>query len=559
MTTDVANRVLASGMSKSTRLAGAIFVLLVAAVPGGLLAAPGDADELVEAARAGDANAATTICRRLAEAGGVEGLRAILKVVPDAAGGAYWPLVRGAASFTDRPALEELGRHIVAARGKAAESAGDLLFCLQENARPEVVWPLRHVLEKGRYELQLVAVNQLAFVRSQEAVDALLEAWRAGREPELSRRLQGALLTLTGVSFASVEEATTWWAERRAGGLPDHELRAEPPRSRELRSFARGERERVVVLSGDRRACPDDPNDVYDLDNDRIQEILERREIPHTVVPKHEFEKDPKRYLARCRALLLNCTLITTYCVCARCDEGKVAKAAQTNRLTRSCSPDCDVHVNVNHRLSRKALTALQSWVEDQGGYLYTEDWGIVEVLGLLWPKHVRSGTYEAGPRGEVVDRPRLIRGVDESGALLPSFDAPLVLRRGSSTHPLLRGVWQHPDRLSTRMLEHVWQIDDESPAIEVVGKDVIVLLDSPWLQRLADGHTAVAVTFRPGPKTRLPESGAATGEAALVKSGRVLHTLSHFGKQSTKSDGEALEHLLVNFILEADRRHQGR
>ena len=529
---------------------------LVASAPDAVLA--GDAEALLAAAKAGDAEAAGQLGARLAEAGGAAGLRAVVQAAAASTGAAYWPIVRAAASFRDREALEELGRQIVGARGKAAEGAGDLLFCLQENDHPDVVLPLAHVLERGRHELQLVAANQLAFVRTPAAVDALLAAWRADADPELARRVQGALLTLTGASFATPEEARAWWSERREGGVPDHERRAEPPRAHELRTFARGERERVVVLSGDRSECPDDPADVYDLDLDSIEEILERRGIPHTVVPKWQFERDPKRYLARCRALLLNCNLITPYCVCAPCKAGSVA-GESSGRLTRRCAPDCDRHVYVDHRLSRKSLEVVRRWVEDEGGYLYTEDWGIVEVLGLLWPKHVRSGTYEAGKGGEIVHNPRLIRGVDESGAILSAFQAPLVPRRGSASHPLLRGVWQHPDRLSTRMNEHRWRIDDESPAIEVVGKDVIVLLESPWLVTLADGHAAVAVTFRPGSKVRLPESGKATGEAALLKSGRVLHALGHFGRQDADEDGAALEHMLLNFLLEADRRHQGR
>jgi hypothetical protein len=38
-----------------------------------------------------------------------------------------------------------------------------------------------------------------------------------------------------------------------------------------------------------------------------------------------------------------------------------------------------------------------------------------------------------------------------------------------------------------------------------------------------------------------------------------VLNTISHFGHQSTEDDGEALHNLLVNFMLEAARLHEGK
>ena len=67
-----------------------------------------------------------------------------------------------------------------------------------------------------------------------------------------------------------------------------------------------------------------------------------------------------------------------------------------------------------------------------------------------------------------------------------------------------------------------------------------------------------MAVTFRPGSKSRLRgTSRRATGEWALARSGRVLHTMSHLGKQSSSEDGAALENLLINFLLEAERRAQ--
>ena len=73
--------------------------------------------------------------------------------------------------------------------------------------------------------------------------------------------------------------------------------------------------------------------------------------------------------------------------------------------------------------------------------------------------------------------------------------------------------------------------------------------------------------TFKPDPGSKRTATGPGAGSAPassgrtqefnpLAKGGRVLHVMSHYGHQSSKDDGQALQNLLVNFLLEATKHH---
>ena len=87
------------------------------------------------------------------------------------------------------------------------------------------------------------------------------------------------------------------------------------------------------------------------------------------------------------------------------------------------------------------------------------------------------------------------------------------------------------------RLIEHRWKIDKESPALDIQSKKVQVLIDSQDLEAVC-GEGAVAVTFP-------------------VKRGRVVHVLSHFGKQSSSDNEATIENLLVNFLLQVRIRSE--
>jgi len=530
---------------------------------------------LREAVAKADSAAVEEVCLDLIRCGGKEAVAPILALLPKCEGATYWQLVSGAGGFTDEAALDELAGFIVLHQGDAKSSSADLVFILGSGGTAVTVGPLGRVLEKGRFDLQLMAADALALIRSVEAVDALVAALkREEKDTELRRRLESALAALTGQELSGGAAWDGWWKGQRARGLPEVEV-AEKPRDREFaHSVEKAPAPRIIVLSGDRTGAGDDERD---NDFDKIQDILERHKIPHTVVKKYEFEKDPKKYLKDCQALLVNCNRISIYCACPKCAERPEGETK--NRIGAECNPACSVHKIVCYKLSRAALAAIQSWVETDGGFLYTEDWGILDVLGPIWPDKVISGTGTATAKPQ----PRLIRV--RSKDLVgwePHFDVQLRPGHGSPAHPLMRGVWQRPpgpvtsdpgDGKTTErplrpghIFEHHWQIDDEAPAIEIQdAAAVTTLLESEDLAKLASGYGAVAVTFRPGAvkdsgKAKAGKaSGGGTGEWTRSKSGRVLHTISHFGHQDTSEDGRALENLLLNFLLEASKQHEAR
>lgn len=501
---------------------------------------------LKEAVRKADSPAIAEAVKDLVQCAGKEALAPILALLPKAEGPVYWQLVSGAAGFKDEPALEDLGKFIVARQNDKGSSSADLLFVLGTNGAAATTKPLVHVLEKGRFDLQLMAVDALAVLRTADGLAALEAALKREKgDSDLKRRLESALST-------AKSEAP--------GKVRDHEF---------AQTKEKGQESHVLVLSADRHGAGDDERD---NDFDRIQSILERQKIAHKVVKKYEFEKDPKKYLKDCRALLVNCNRINEYCACMKCAE-QPKKGETANRLLAGCNPDCTIHKVVTYKLSAAALAAVKAWVESEGGFLYTEDWGILDVLGPAWPDKVVSRIDEGNAK------PRLIRQRTKDGKRWElHFDVHLRPNRGSAAHPLMRGVWQRaaaekagekPAEGTTtekpvvpgQVFEHNWQIDDEAPAITVLDKaGVTVLLESDDLAKLASGEGAVAITFRPGVKSnkQATDGGArgGTGEFAKTKSGRVLHTISHFGHQDTSTDGQALENLLVNFLLEASKQH---
>jgi hypothetical protein len=71
------------------------------------------------------------------------------------------------------------------------------------------------------------------------------------------------------------------------------------------------------------------------------------------------------------------------------------------------------------------------------------------------------------------------------------------------------------------------------------------------------EGDDAAAITFFPGAseKNVVGTGGFEADPKKLVGGGRVVHVLSHFGKQSS-SDGEfALQNVMLNFLIEANER----
>jgi len=157
--------------------------------------------------------------------------------------------------------------------------------------------------------------------------------------------------------------------------------------------------------------------------------------------------------------------------------------------------------------LSETALNHLERFVAD-GGYLFTTDWGLENVLERRFSQYVRP--VRVGGRMIMTD--------DET----ISFQA-------TAKHPLLRGL---PDTSYTSR----WWLDDASQLIDIVNpRAVDVLIESRELDA-RHGSGVVAVTFEHG-------------------KGRVVHVLGHFFQKEGNLRGTvAMQRILLNFLYQALR-----
>ena len=605
-------------------LRGVASALLVLACASGAVAAPGETSKLgnklekAVAANAGEAIQETL--RELIAAGGPDALEEVLKLLPklervqnDAV---YWQLVTAASGFRDQAALEALGE-FVAKKGKGAGFSRDLVFGLENNPSPHVAAALGPILRTGPYDMQLMAADQLARIRTVASVDLMIEILEKEGDKgdaELKRRLVTALGAVTGESMGDAVNWIGWWKANRQNGLPDKGGQGhsggglasqvmDPNRKREFESLTKDPKRVIVISSQVPKDAPHQAGQDYNYDH--MEQILTQMEIAHTVVLKDEFSKDPDKYLKDAWTVLVNCGNIQTFCVCKECrrllaeKKAKGVAGGMTNRLY-GCPPECGVHENYSYKLEKSAIERLKQWVE-AGGYLFTEDWGLVEIIDACWPNLVSSNKgAEPGPDGKPQQTIKLIRSLSDKKdpkSVVQGGDMDVIITpgRGLTSLPLMRGVFARPrppareksadapdegDGTRIRQLpptedptsapSHSWTIDDESPAVQVQDrKRVTVLLESQELAGIIGGDEAVGVTFVVGrggapvpmaPPKR-PKTGSGGGDSGKsrerIGGGRVLHCLSHFGhQQKNVRDTFVLQNLILNFIMESNAQH---
>jgi hypothetical protein len=242
------------------------------------------------------------------------------------------------------------------------------------------------------------------------------------------------------------------------------------------------------------------------------------------------------------------------------------------------------VHSSCNHKFSQAAVDKLKAWVE-KGGYLFTEDWGMTDVIERAWGSYAKSGTYlseqnvdVAPTRGETTNP--MLRGVFVGGKKIITHK---VVKEGENGPDLSTEVEVSKETIEERLSQpkNEWKVDDESPNIVVNNKQAVtVLMESKKINDERGGQGAVAITFGgpkyipgtetttekkgkitedglktgvPPPQDGVPISSDKSGRAKMVPGpmGRVMHVLSHFGRQANKEDEFALQNLLINFLLE--------
>lgn len=502
----------------------------------------------------------------------------------DAANEWYWALLDGVGSFNRPEAFSEMGDFIL--RNRKHPVARDLMHTLQKNRSKYVNRVIRRVLEKGPQDLKLMAIDMAAQIPVRRTVDILmplyggLDGKTGADEKSLRRRLVYALEALTLQRLGdNYPNWSNWWSVHRQKGLrrirketkntkhATSVIRLDPVREREFLGLESMPAGTVLVVEG-----PTARNGV-NTNNDDISAVLTRLKVKHDTVLKERLEED-NYSIDSYAAIFINCTQIHEFCQ----SPGHTGGNAVGNRLRRCLGPN--PHDNVQFKIKAPGMEKLKRWV-GRGGYLFTEDWVLKECLSDMYPDHVALGakldetmvdirpakgrTTHTLLRGVFVPPPKIEdfdwgeeedddddwdgfddpfdEDDDKKGKkpVMEGYD-PTVEDDDGDTEEAGRGRTkvrprnpeEEPEVFDDPKIDrilHEWKIDNESNAISVKSSKVEVLVTSSKLRQL-QVSPAVAITFP-------------------YKSGRVLHVLSHFGKQNSKHNEATIENLLVNFLLE--------
>jgi len=543
------------------RRAIALLLLLVLAQPAA--AAEPNVDgarrNLIQAISKQDSAATVAAVKGLIAAGppGAEVILGLLPRLPAEAGRSYWILLDGLAAFRDPGSYSLIGDAVL--KYRRAPLGQDLLVALGRCRSRFVNRVVRRVLESGTPEMKLSVLGIAARIPVRRTVDILLDALEREidrPQGDLKDHIIHVLVALTGNNYGeAIVNWRGWWQKNRAKGVVaiKKESRStrtvvdnlDPIREKEFVGLEKRPPGFVLVIT----ASP------KEIAFDSIQGILERMGVPHKVVTKEEAS-DPKFTFAGVRVIAINCMLWRERCRNPDHVGDNTRAAPRLQRCTGTSN-----HMERGYAFSSAAIEKLKTFVE-RGGYLFTEDMVLEELLSKAWGKLVGVGDFLPDKTVEVrcahgMGGHPYLRGVftsagpserdafgeekkaeeydiPESAEDDEKDDRPTVGRTGVVEKPELPAE----GAIAIDPVLHRWKIDEDSPSIAISDtKKVVSLMTSENLA--AKGSPAAALTFRPG--------GAS--------SGAVLHVLSHFGKQQSQSDEFALQNLLLNFILEAHAR----
>jgi HEPN domain-containing protein len=458
----------------------------------------------------------------------------------------YWVLVKAAASFSNAEPLEEVAKFIITFQKQAVSR--DIMFMMANNYAHDAVYLCIRVLDKATDELKVMAVDHMGVLQHKEAVAPLIEALKKNTNPEVKRRIAKALGAITSQDYGdNVTNWEGWWnanKDKEIAGAGKGEFGGgnvmtglDKPRENEIEKTKKLPPDAIVVIRGgdhDPREKKRNGGKGVDHNFDHIENTLAKISIPHICITKEEFEKDDFKLEGR-MMVLINCTQWREHCVCEDC----TPSADPVMRLYKcKCSKTPEVHYPLEYKFSDKAVQKIKKFV-DSGGYLFTEDWVLEELLARkdAWPDLVKVGEYMK----------------EQTVGILP--------KAGSTSHPYLKRIFAKPPRLLGKgtgietafdEIKHTWKIDLDSPKIKVVDpKKVVTLMMSKEL----GVDEAVAVTFGSGKGGEVLIGTGKAQDLRKLDGGRVLHVLSHFGKQKSESDEYTLQNLLVNFLIEATER----
>ncbi|MBI2932618.1 MAG: HEAT repeat domain-containing protein, partial [Planctomycetes bacterium] len=412
----------------------------------------------------------------------------------------YWLLIAGLSKIPSAEGVAEIEKAILSKSGDPAAKR-DLMMALQLNGSGPADAALLRIAAEGARDVQITAFDELVKRGKKEAVPVLIDALRkeGKKATELARQAHRSLVNLTGVDVGAAEQWLAWWeknkdtfkvgdAAKSGGGTVVETVKRN--RTTDYEELRRGKKQEIVVVSG-----------IFD----EVQNVLERLEVPFTLIGKDDFDRHD---LSKCAVLVINCD----------------------NYLEK--------------RFTSQQLKRIRAFVAD-GGYLFTSDWGLVDVLEGAFPGYVKK-----------------------AGEIEPQMNVPIFPRKGSTGHPFLKEVFVKikvddgggkSGTMIEEKIDHRWEIDPVSYTIEHDPAKVVVLIESPEIQsRYKQG--AVAVTFAYGDPTaggQVVATGGVYEELPSMKGGKVLHILSHFRNQKSKNDDYALQNMFLNFLIEAKGRRK--
>ncbi len=420
----------------------------------------------------------------------------------------YWIIINGLSKMPSKEAVAPVTEAILAKK-TPGDQRRDLMMALQLNPAGTASDALLLVAKDGTPDVQVQAVDELVNRLVKEAVPVFIGLLKSN-EAELKRRVLKALVALTGADAGTTAAAwQTWWDANHETWKPGAETAKTDPdkpgktvvevikkgRKTDVEDLKKGDKKDIVVVEG-----------VFDT----VQDVLDKMSIPHTKIGEQDLAKFD---LSKTMALLINCGVGL---------EEKNGGVAQT--------------------MSKADLAKVREFVA-RGGYLFTSDWGLTEVLEGAFPGYCKMAT-----------------SIDQA-------TVDIFPKKGSTGHPFLKEVFVKvkieggEGKSSTKSEEKIdfqWVIDGASFSIDYDPAKVICLVEAPDLED--QKHTAVAVTFAFGEKQKDPKAVATGGvyeDLAKMTGGRVLHVLSHFGTQKTKNDEYAIQNMLLNFVIEAKDRKQ--
>ncbi|MFH0888022.1 MAG: hypothetical protein V1871_02290 [Planctomycetota bacterium] len=470
---------------------------------------------------------------------------------------AYWAILEGIGRFTNKDVISKVAALIITNKNK--DLGSDLLAAMKANRTPTIVPLLSSLLEKGSYEMQLECIHQLGAIPTKETLEALFNFLSPLSDDDTKDPIKGPLIkeviysikTITNIDRGTYPKSwVLWWNENKNKNSSElihpKEITGNIEhvgQYRDMKGIETLDKEKVLVLRNDKcekRAAVTGNDGNFD----KIQIILERLNIPHTVIGKSEF--DVESYSLDDKwAIVMNCNFFKEHCCSA--EHAKMKPSGQKGAVERTqvCPGKEGTHENHNTKLSDKTIKKITQFVET-GGYLFTEDLNIEEVIERAFKGYIVHTKY------------------------LPEQQVKIMPAPGAALHPYLKYVFEAPPSNTNQntsegkssettsikqqefRIDAEWKVDNESPDIKILKKDAVtVLIVSPQLAKKNKNEGAVAVTWSYGK----PVVRTGSDKPTYMPGGRVLHVMSHFGEQRSKLDEFALQNLILNFFMELNEQ----